>query len=284
LLNVGPKADGTIPDISVKCLLAVGNWLEINGDAIYGTGYGPVTPQPWGVTTQKQDRLFLHVMKRPFNGEIVVPGIDASITRIQFLSNNEGLKWKKTGDQLIVFVPGNLPDPVNTIIEVKTEGSVTDSYENAASIISSQYEEYSLDAVNLAASGEAKIESVRHSYYFGSWQHATCATRMTTPVDKVTYRVNFNEPGYYKIALEYACPLENSDQEGLIQVGEQSFYFETLSTGNYDTHWRPLMFIKHSIALVYISETGEQDIVISPVREGNELFKLSRIMVTPVKI
>ena len=39
LLNIGPKADGTIPDIIHKRLLGIGRWLEVNGEAIYGTDY-----------------------------------------------------------------------------------------------------------------------------------------------------------------------------------------------------------------------------------------------------
>ena len=51
-MNVGPRADGTIPDEVQKVLLAVGNWLSINGDAIYGTrpwkiyGEGPTRVKP----------------------------------------------------------------------------------------------------------------------------------------------------------------------------------------------------------------------------------------------
>ena len=38
LLNIGPKADGTIPDEDRAILLKIGEWLKINGEAIYGAG------------------------------------------------------------------------------------------------------------------------------------------------------------------------------------------------------------------------------------------------------
>ena len=62
LLNVGPRPDGTIQPEFVKRLAEVGEWLKKNGETIYGTRGGPLPPRPWGVTTQKGDRVFVHVL------------------------------------------------------------------------------------------------------------------------------------------------------------------------------------------------------------------------------
>ena len=62
LLNVGPRPDGTIQPEFVKRLAEVGDWLKAKGETIYGTRGGPITPRPWGVTTQKGDRVFVHVL------------------------------------------------------------------------------------------------------------------------------------------------------------------------------------------------------------------------------
>ncbi len=62
LLNVGPKPDGTIQPEFVKRLAEVGDWLKANGETIYGTRGGPLPPRPWGVTTHKGDRVFVHVL------------------------------------------------------------------------------------------------------------------------------------------------------------------------------------------------------------------------------
>jgi alpha-L-fucosidase len=62
LLNIGPRPDGTIPDEAVERLQAIGAWMSKNGSTIYGTHAGPIPPQPWGVTTQRGDTVFVHVL------------------------------------------------------------------------------------------------------------------------------------------------------------------------------------------------------------------------------
>lgn len=62
LLNVGPRPDGRLPDEALERLRAVGEWLRANGETVYGTRAGVVAPHPWGVSTQKGDKLFLHIL------------------------------------------------------------------------------------------------------------------------------------------------------------------------------------------------------------------------------
>ena len=63
LLNVGPRPDGTIPEPAVERLLAMGKWLGDYGASIYETRGGYIPEQEWGVTTQKGNTLFVHVLQ-----------------------------------------------------------------------------------------------------------------------------------------------------------------------------------------------------------------------------
>lgn len=65
LLNVGPKPDGTVDDVSADRLRGIGAWLAEYGSTIYGTRGGPVSPQPWGVTTRSDDSVYVHVTEPP---------------------------------------------------------------------------------------------------------------------------------------------------------------------------------------------------------------------------
>ena len=281
MLNVGPKADGSIPEVSVKCLLSVGKWLQVNGDAIYGTTYGPIPPQPWGVSTLKPGKLFLHVLHWPKNGQLIVPGFAGKISEIKILNNNKPLVWKQNANSIAITLPKEIPDDTNTVIEVLFSGSISETYFDAPIVVSPWYDHCNLDISRARNYGNSKIEHLTSSQYFGDWKHSTCATSMQDPADSISYQLNFSEAGDYKIILEYSCPVENSGQEGLLQFDAQKFYFQTLATGNYD-NWHPLLFIQQTVSEVSIKEPGIRKITISSLQNGKELFKLNRVVLTPI--
>lgn len=67
----------------------------------------------------------------------------------------------------------------------------------------------------------------------------------------------------------------------MLQVGNRKFLFETLGMGSHDK-WRPLMFIQQSATMISVPKAGERTIKIVPLKEGKELFKLSRVILRPV--
>ena len=62
LLNIGPEPNGELPAEAVSRLKAVGEWMNQYGETIYGTRGGEVEPHPWGVTTRRDNRLFVHIL------------------------------------------------------------------------------------------------------------------------------------------------------------------------------------------------------------------------------
>lgn len=136
LLNIGPKADGSIPKQDADILLEIGRWLEVNGDAIYSTrpwkvfGEGPTavaegmftdtlrkdfTPQDFRFTTRGQRTLYALGLAQP-KGPALIRSLGSNlrlltrpIESVSLLGYKGPLAWKLTADGLSVTLPKKLP-------------------------------------------------------------------------------------------------------------------------------------------------------------------------------
>lgn len=125
LLNVGPQPNGEIPAAALERLAVMGQWLEKYGETIYGTRSTLVKPQPWGVTTHKDDRLWLHVFpsdafKTAVDGQIYVPYRDGrKVVSVTPFGSDVKLDIKQYKEGLFVTLPEDMPaDVPDYIVEI----------------------------------------------------------------------------------------------------------------------------------------------------------------------
>ena len=117
LLNVGPTAEGIIPEPQAERLRAIGRWLKVNGEAIYATRGGPFSvPLAWGRTTQKARAdggvtLYIHVWEWPQDGKVLLPGISQNARAGRILAGGAAVTSSVATDGLVVTLPGSTPDP-----------------------------------------------------------------------------------------------------------------------------------------------------------------------------
>jgi len=129
LLNVGPTALGEIPEPSVERLKAIGHWLKINGESIYGTKASPFPKLPWGRCTQKEfhsgkTRLYFHVFRWPEDGKLVVPGLKNRVKSTYLLGDPKRKKLRITRkkESIVINVPPQPLDKAVTVVEVDIVG------------------------------------------------------------------------------------------------------------------------------------------------------------------
>lgn len=121
LLNVGPTAEGIIPQPSVDRLLSVGHWLKRNGEAIYGTTPGPLQGLEGLRSTARPGKVYLHVFDWPQGGEIEIPRLDGGVSGAHLLSGMcDPLSFSDRGKKMLIQGPVEAPDPADTVIVLET--------------------------------------------------------------------------------------------------------------------------------------------------------------------
>ena len=124
LMNVGPRPDGEIEPDQVAMLKEIGQWLEKNGESIYGTRGGPYLPlEQKMVSTRKGNRIFLHVIDWPTLGnEIRLKSPGARIKTVTLL-NGEPVRFEDTAGRLVLKIAAESRQPLDTIIILELDGS-----------------------------------------------------------------------------------------------------------------------------------------------------------------
>ncbi|MFH0991101.1 MAG: alpha-L-fucosidase [bacterium] len=144
LLNVGPTAEGILPQPSQDNLRAVGRWLKVNGESIYGAGPSPFgaefgSPHPdttkkdargnrlfntsteWRCTT-KLGKLFIHLFKWP-NRTFELSHVDGTVRRAFFLADpaKQPVAFQQQNNRVTLSLPENAPDKINSVLVLELE-------------------------------------------------------------------------------------------------------------------------------------------------------------------
>jgi len=118
LLNVGPMPNGEIQPEFVKRLKEMGQWLQEYGESIYGTRGGPVAPGPWGVTTQKENKIYVHVLDWDFP-ELALPVPAARVKSASLLRDSRKISFSATPSGMLLELPAPQAGEIDRVVELE---------------------------------------------------------------------------------------------------------------------------------------------------------------------
>lgn len=115
LLNVGPMPNGKIQPEFVKTLGEMGEWMKKYGETIYGTRGGPVSPHPWGVTTTKGNKVYVHLMGES-DENLLLNDFGKKVRKIYLFDDQSPVVYKQTEFGIAIKVPAEKRKPIDTIV------------------------------------------------------------------------------------------------------------------------------------------------------------------------
>jgi len=201
MLNVGPKADGSIPKHAARSLQSSGEWIATYPQVIYGAGPSPWQHElPWGDVTRQGSSLLLLVYDWPEDGALYLPGLKNEINSIHLLEGDgkSEISYAREAHSIVINLPLAEPEDFVTVIEVKIEGEPEVDSRHALDPVLS-----SVISTEFAETENCSTQRKRWMEKFGEWKLAHNIHQWEEG-GKATWEVNVIEPGDYLVELTYA--------------------------------------------------------------------------------
>ena len=267
LLNVGPTSEGLIPAPSVERLKEIGQWMKVNGAAIYGTTANPFKRLSWGRCTKKLTSegaiLYLHVFNWPADGQLLVPGLKNPAQRAYVLTDpaKKPLATQSSADGLTITVPATAPDPVSSTVVLQVKGALDIGQAGLA-------QDY--DGSVLLPASEARLHG--NGIQYESGEQRDNLGFWTNPDDWADWELRITQPGKFAVTAEIAT-LEGASIE--ISVGDIKTQGAASATGDYGK------FKVARLGTLEIASPGRVTLAVRPVKDGWHPLNLKSIRLKP---
>ncbi|MEM9415041.1 MAG: alpha-L-fucosidase, partial [Planctomycetota bacterium] len=285
LFNVGPRADGTIPPEAVELLEGVGQWMDLYGDAIYGTQASPFAELPFDgrVTMKRVDenttRLYLHLFAWPESGRVSLTGLSNEVTAASLLHDGSAAAFEQDGGELVIALPAEAPHDVASVIAVDIVG------EPDVEVVQFPTQKADRTLTLNASDGIVRGETLglENGENLGFWTEAgddVLFPFVVTRPGEIEHRGGdvVQHPGRYRVVLEIACANGSGGQAEITLGHGQKLTVDIAPTGGWGS------YEEVDAGEVTLSAPGHDFLHLKPVRiDGAALMNLRSIRLVPVE-
>ncbi|GAB3851580.1 hypothetical protein GCM10028822_18390 [Hymenobacter terrigena] len=289
LLNVGPTAEGVIPEESVKILGTVGDWMKVNHEAIYGTQASPFTTEfAWGNITTKPGKMYLGIYQWPTK-ELYLEGVKNKVQRVYLLADptKKAIAFTETYDKandhhvMKLALPAKAPDKVVSVVVVEMQGVA--SVENTLV----QQQDHSINLPGAVADVRRQDAPAKLNFI----SRAGGAEGWTDPAISLSWDFKVLKPGTYKVDFITTetgpadNPIWQGDHEVKVNSGTQAFTTKIVADSKEfnqrSQYWKKIHTTGGTLAF---SKPGVYHLTLAPVKmaEGKTGFTFRELHLLPV--
>ena len=267
LLNVGPTSEGLIPQPSVERLEAIGRWLKVNGEAIYGTSASPFKRLAWGRCTTKPGKLYLHVFDWPADGRLTIP-MSGKVTGACLLAQpDKPLDVAGTGESVVITVPTSPPDPIASVIVASVEGDIRPVQSTLGQAQDGTLHLTADDAEIHGSTARVEGDSERN---IGFWTDAS---------DTLSWTAKVTHPGLFRVEVVQACPDDTAGSNYTLSVGGQPVSCDVAATGG----WQSYKTVP--VGKIKVDRAGSLTVKLIPGKiKGYAFMNLRAVVLKPARL
>ncbi len=269
LLNVGPTPDGRIQDEFVTRLNAMGRWMKVNGDSIYGTTASPFTRLPFfGRATAKKNVVYLEVFQWPADGRLHVPGLRNLVHSARLLAAPDAdLPVRRDGNELVIALPKEAPDEVASVVRLVLDGA-PDPLPWSIQPDDKGVIRLGMESAEIETRFEqrAKRDNLLGHVFLTNWTRAD---------DVPSWDVEAPHDGLYNVSVSYGAAKERAGSAFTVVAGAASVSGKVRDTGG------DYVFKTETIGQMEL-RAGKQTIRVKPEIHGErQPMTLERVVLTP---
>ena len=264
LLNVGPRPDGTIPQSQINSITAIGNWLKVNGEAIYGADPSPFKFPPFAITS-KPGKIYLHLKDFDKN-QVELTGLLSKVKKAYCLADKSKrvLKFSQVNEKLSITIPKELKQPRVTVVVLEIE-------DQKAKVIDETIQQESNGLIHLpVAKCEFAIRRISYDY-----DEKVTKRWGENQKQGLIWTVNITKPGKFKVISE-----ENGDEKLQYELISPTDSLLLNAKSNLN-----VMSKKEQNGTISIEKSGVQKIMVYPrvLTSNSGRFKFKGLELIPIR-